>query len=146
MISWLLLVLGTLGGVARSRVSLSAENAILRQQLAVLQRGQPRPVLRPADRALWIWLARCSAAFTTTTASPRNSGSDDLSPPKPVQEIANREETHLALPALSLLINDHRSMYEESDSGRATGKGAGRLQSPQHDEPPRDARALPSSA
>jgi len=36
MISWLLLVLRTLSGVTRFRVSLSADNAILRQQLAVL--------------------------------------------------------------------------------------------------------------
>jgi putative transposase len=58
MISWLLLVLGTLRGTARSRLSLAAENAILRHQLAVLQRGRPRPLLRPADRVLWIWLCR----------------------------------------------------------------------------------------
>ncbi len=58
MISWLLLVLRTLRGVARSRVSLAAENAILRHQLAVLQRGRSRPLLRPADRTLWIWLCR----------------------------------------------------------------------------------------
>jgi hypothetical protein len=40
--------------MARSRVILSAENAILRHQLAVLQRGRPSPFLRPADRVLWI--------------------------------------------------------------------------------------------
>lgn len=56
--SWLLLVFRTLSGVARSRVSLSAENAVLRHQLAVLQRERPRPLLRPADRVLWIWLCR----------------------------------------------------------------------------------------
>ncbi len=58
MISWLLLVFRTLGSVARSRVSLSAENAVLRHQLAVLQRERPRPLLRPTDRVLWIWLCR----------------------------------------------------------------------------------------
>jgi putative transposase len=58
MISWFLLALRAFSGVARSRVSLSAENAILRQQLAVLQRGRSRPLLRPADRVLWIWLCR----------------------------------------------------------------------------------------
>ena len=58
MISWLLLVLRTLRGMARSRIFLAAENAILRHQLAVLQRGRPRPLLRPADRVLWIWLCR----------------------------------------------------------------------------------------
>ena len=45
-------------GVSRPRLvssgSLSAENAIFRQQLAVLQRGRPRPLLRPADRVLWM--------------------------------------------------------------------------------------------
>jgi hypothetical protein len=58
MISWLLLVLRALRGMARSRISLAAENAILWHQLAVLQRGRPRPLLRPADRVLWIWLCR----------------------------------------------------------------------------------------
>src|SRR5665811_1279244 len=58
MTSWLLLVLRTLRGMVRSRLSLSTENAILRHQLAVLQRGRPRPLLRPADRVLWIWLCR----------------------------------------------------------------------------------------
>ena len=58
MILWLLLVLRTLRGMARSRISLAAENAILRQQLTVLQRGRPRPLLRPANRVLWSWLYR----------------------------------------------------------------------------------------
>ena len=58
MTSWLLLVLRTLSGMARSRASLSAENAILRHQLSVLQRDRPRPWFRPADRVLWIWLCR----------------------------------------------------------------------------------------
>jgi hypothetical protein len=58
MISWLLLVFRILSGVARSRIFLSAENAILRHQLAVLQREKPRPLLRPTDRVLWIWLCR----------------------------------------------------------------------------------------
>jgi hypothetical protein len=58
MISWFLLVLRGLSGLTRSRVSLAAENAILRQQLGVLQRGRSRPSLRPVDRMLWIWLCR----------------------------------------------------------------------------------------
>ena len=56
MISWLLLVLRTLSGVVRYRVPLSADNAVLRHQLAVLQRERPRPLLRPTDRVLWIAL------------------------------------------------------------------------------------------
>jgi len=58
MISWLFLVRGTLTGMVRSRASLVAENALLRHQVAVLQRERPRPFLRPADRLLWIWLCR----------------------------------------------------------------------------------------
>jgi len=58
MISWLFLVLRALSGMSRSRVSLSAENAILRHQLSVLQRDRPRPPLRLVDRVLWIWLCR----------------------------------------------------------------------------------------
>jgi hypothetical protein len=58
MISWLLLAFRALCGIARSRGSLAAENAILRHQLSVLQRERPRPWLRPADRVLWIWLSR----------------------------------------------------------------------------------------
>ena len=58
MISWLLLVLRASTGMARSRGSLAVENAVLHYQLAVLQRERPRPLLRPADRVLWIWLCR----------------------------------------------------------------------------------------
>lgn len=58
MISWLLLVLRALTGMAPSRTSLAAENAVLRHQLSVLQRERPRPILRPADRVLWIWPCR----------------------------------------------------------------------------------------
>jgi hypothetical protein len=42
MISWLLLLLRALTGMARSRSSLAAENAVLRHQLSVLQRERPR--------------------------------------------------------------------------------------------------------
>jgi len=68
MISWFLLALRTLRGMARSRLSLSAENAILRHQLAVLQRGRPRPFLRPADGA------QDSGSFVVPTASPGGFG------------------------------------------------------------------------
>ena len=40
-----------------SRSSLAAENLALRQQLAVLHRGQ-RPRLRKRDRIFWVWLSR----------------------------------------------------------------------------------------
>ena len=41
----------------RSRLSLQAENLALRHQLAVYQRTNKRPRLRPADRFLWSWLS-----------------------------------------------------------------------------------------
>ena len=43
----------------RSRLSLELEVMALRHQLGVYQRGGKRPKLRPADRILWSWLARC---------------------------------------------------------------------------------------
>ena len=61
MISWLLLVLRTLTGMARSRASLTAENAVLRHKLAVSDSKYPENLrgwsfrgvrvecLRPAD-------------------------------------------------------------------------------------------------
>jgi transposase InsO family protein len=42
----------------RSRVTLQLEVLALRHQLAVYQRSGRRPVLRPADRFLWVWLSR----------------------------------------------------------------------------------------
>lgn len=58
MISWLLLVLRTLTGMALVSSTLAAENAVLRHQLSVLQRERTMPLLPPADRVLWIWLCR----------------------------------------------------------------------------------------
>ncbi len=58
MISWFLLVLRALTGMARSHASLAAENAVLRHQLSVLQRDRKRPLLQRSDRVLWIWLCR----------------------------------------------------------------------------------------
>jgi len=40
------------------RLSLTAENLALRQQLAVHHRCAPRPKLRPWDRRFWVWLSR----------------------------------------------------------------------------------------
>ena len=48
MISWFLLVLRTLPGMARPRLSLSAENAILRHQLAVFG-SAPRLLVHDND-------------------------------------------------------------------------------------------------
>ncbi len=45
-------------GLVVGRLSLTAGNLALRQQLAVLHRCAPRPKLRPWDRRFWVWLAR----------------------------------------------------------------------------------------
>ena len=68
MISWLLLVLRAVTGMDRSRVSLAAENANLRQQLSVLQREQPRPLLRPPSAP------RPGSSSMTTMGSSASSG------------------------------------------------------------------------
>jgi putative transposase len=44
--------------VFRSRLALQIEVLALRHQLAVYQRTERRPRLRPADRVLWAWLSR----------------------------------------------------------------------------------------
>jgi transposase InsO family protein len=45
-------------GLIVARLSLTAENLALRQQLAVLHRRAPRPKLRSWDRRFWVWLSR----------------------------------------------------------------------------------------
>ena len=56
---WLALV-----GAFRSRVSLEAENTILRHQLNVLRRQSPkRPTFGMLDRGLYLWLRRCCAPW-----------------------------------------------------------------------------------
>ena len=51
------LVTSTLVDVTRSKRDLIAENAFLRQQLIVLKRQTPRPLLTPRDRGLLVALA-----------------------------------------------------------------------------------------
>jgi putative transposase len=51
------LSLGTFTDLARSKSSLVAENALLRQQLIVLQRQVNKPKLRPLDRVILVILA-----------------------------------------------------------------------------------------
>ncbi len=48
---------GTGADLVRSRTQLLAENALLRQQLVVLRRSVPRPVVTHADRAVLVLLA-----------------------------------------------------------------------------------------
>jgi hypothetical protein len=43
--------------VLRSRMALQIEILALRHQLALYQRADSRPRLRPADRLLWAWLS-----------------------------------------------------------------------------------------
>ena len=51
-------ILGALGALFRSQISLRVENVALRHQLAIYQRTVKRPSIRPADRILWCWLSR----------------------------------------------------------------------------------------
>jgi hypothetical protein len=53
------LFIGTLSDLTRSRTDLIVENALLRQQLIVLNRQVKRPQLTHHDRFLLILLARC---------------------------------------------------------------------------------------
>ena len=60
------LVGGTLADMARSKRALRAENALLRQQLIVLQRQVKRPALTPGDRVRLVLLARLVQTWQTT--------------------------------------------------------------------------------
>ena len=52
-------LLGALRATVRTHRALALENLALRHQLTVLQRRtQGRTRLTPADRLLWVWLAR----------------------------------------------------------------------------------------
>jgi len=53
-----MLTRGAIADVAKGRAALVAENALLRQQLIVLQRQVKRPAFTPRDRVLLILLAR----------------------------------------------------------------------------------------
>ncbi len=54
---------GALGDLARTKAELVAENALLRQQLVVLQRQVKRPVFTPADRRRLVLLARLARGW-----------------------------------------------------------------------------------
>jgi hypothetical protein len=56
MLVVLLLVLRSLLAGLGSRRELMLENLVLRHQLQVALRTNPRPRLRPSDRVLWVWL------------------------------------------------------------------------------------------
>ena len=42
----------------RTHADIQLEVLALRHQVTVLQRTNPKPKLRPADRRLWVWLSR----------------------------------------------------------------------------------------
>ncbi len=50
----------------RSRLSLQAENAALRNQLFMYRRSGQRPQIRPVDRLLWCFMARFWAGWRAT--------------------------------------------------------------------------------
>src|SRR5215213_3048505 len=56
-------VVGALGDLTRTKAELVAENALLRQQLVVLQRQVKRPVFTPADRLRLVLLARLARSW-----------------------------------------------------------------------------------
>jgi putative transposase len=58
MLVVLCLILRSLLAGLGSRRELMLENLVLRHQLQVALRTNPRPRLRPSDRVLWMWLLR----------------------------------------------------------------------------------------
>jgi len=64
-------IVGAFFAASRPRVSLVAENLLLRQQLAILCRATPRPRLRPIDRAFWVIVSRLWSRWTDTLAIVR---------------------------------------------------------------------------
>jgi putative transposase len=58
MLSQLLLWIGVLIRLFRSRGNLVLENLVLRQQLAVLKRRRPRPRLALVDKLFWVTVSR----------------------------------------------------------------------------------------
>jgi hypothetical protein len=69
MVRWLLrpahtsVVLAAVVDLSRSKADLIAENALLRQQLAILKRQTMRPHLAPADRLSMLFFARIVKAW-----------------------------------------------------------------------------------
>src|SRR6185436_7414100 len=65
MLDLILIALSSLLTCLRGSAALQAENIALRHQLTVLERAQKpkRPVLKPWDRCLWVWLSRLWAEW-----------------------------------------------------------------------------------
>ena len=59
MLDLILITLCSLLSGLRGQAALQAENIALRHQVTVLQRTHTkRPILKPGDRCLWVWLSR----------------------------------------------------------------------------------------
>ncbi len=62
------LILGTIARLLCTRHSLLMENLVLRQQLAVFKRRQPRPRLHFIDKLLWVTVRRVWSAWKLSLA------------------------------------------------------------------------------
>jgi hypothetical protein len=71
MLTILEAIVGALLAALRPRASLVAENLGLRQQLAILRRANPRPRLRPIDRAFWVVVSRVWPRWAASLAIVR---------------------------------------------------------------------------
>jgi hypothetical protein len=71
MLTILEAIVGALLAALRPRASLVAENLVLRQQLAILRRANPRPRLRPIDRAFWVVVSRVWSRWADSLAIVR---------------------------------------------------------------------------
>ncbi|NNE36600.1 MAG: transposase [Rhodothermales bacterium] len=58
MIKWLGILAQTLRSSLRSQHELALENLVLRQQVATLKHGNPRPRLTDSDRLFWVLVSR----------------------------------------------------------------------------------------
>ena len=63
----------------RSRLSLQAENAALRNQLSLYRQSRPRPKIRPADRLLWCFIAKFWSGWRALS-QPAKAGRPQISP------------------------------------------------------------------
>src|SRR5262245_27046011 len=83
MLDLILIMLSSLLSGLRSQAALQAENIALRHQVTMLQRTHTkRPVLKPGDRCLWVWLSRLHHRSRTHLSLDK-----DAPESRPVQEL-----------------------------------------------------------
>jgi len=75
MLRLIVAVLATIRVLFRSRVDIALQVLALRQQVAVLKRKRPRPVLASLDRAFWTALRHVWPRWSEVLASERWVGS-----------------------------------------------------------------------